>query len=78
MENKKVLILGNLTVELDRSDDPGNGTPAMVRLGHFHATYWDAVELGYLYGRGGYRNLTKRQLEWLQSIEQEIDTFVYK
>lgn len=75
----------NLRVVLDRRevfpDDPGNGTPAMVywdgARGSFSATYWCAIgEAELLNGRGGIKELTDSQLEWLDSLEHEINRFL--
>jgi hypothetical protein len=76
-----------LRIKLDSAEiwpsDPGNGTPAMVYLFGYSATYWCAADTGELtnesYSHGdGYRDLNRAQLAWLQSpaIEEEVNTFV--
>lgn len=57
-------------------DDPGAGTPAMVHLGSYSATYWCAADTGEL--DCGEYELSSAQLNWLQSeaIENEVNEFV--
>jgi hypothetical protein len=79
---KKTLERGKLRVELDKSevflDDPGRGTPAVVYHGDFSATYWCAVGEGELIDSNGYiKPLTELQIEWLDSINEDIDLFLY-
>lgn len=86
MTTKKTFEKGNLTVELDREqvfpDDPGAGTPAMVywRNGReeYSATYWCAIGEAELDGdRHGMKQLTDKQVEWLDDLNSEIDDFLY-
>ena len=71
----------NLRVELDRNevyaDDPGAGAPAIVSVanGKFSATYWCAINEGAL-ELDGYQ-LNDKQLDWLYSLEDEINEFLY-
>lgn len=71
-----------IMVELDASqvypNDPGAGTPAIV-LSHFgySATYHCALDNGELENsRGQFKKLTKRQIEWLEKIQDEVDEFL--
>ena len=59
-------------------DDPGQGTPAMVQLFDYSATYGCAADTGELSSdrHGGYRELTSAQLNWLQAQEDEVNTFI--
>lgn len=81
-DTRKVISKGNLSVILDRKqvfpDDPGQGTPAIVECGMYHATYWCAIGEGELFSdREGTKKLTQRQRDWLDSLSQEIDEFLY-
>lgn len=82
-DTKKTLRLGSskLRIELDKTqvfpDDPGAGTPAMVYLGDYSATYWCAVGEGCLDGSKGERDLTRREMEWLDQQGDIIDKFLY-
>jgi hypothetical protein len=77
----------NLVVELDKSqvfpDDPGAGTPAMVYLdtskGRHSATYWCAIGEGEVENNhtGEMKQLTEKQLEWLEVLNSEIDNFLF-
>jgi hypothetical protein len=58
-------------------DDPGQGTPAIVQLGDFGATYWYAIGTGQVYNSGWDRDLTDRQLSWLQGKEAAVNRFLY-
>lgn len=71
-------------VTLDRrevfKDDPGQGTPALVRhpMGGI-ATYWCAlgegeIELGTT---GEYLIIPHSVMEWLESLESEVSDFLY-
>tara|TARA_R100000458_G_scaffold15199_1_gene12939 strand:- start:850 stop:1095 length:246 start_codon:yes stop_codon:yes gene_type:complete len=77
----KEYSFGNLKVELDRNevypDDPGAGAPAIVSVanGKFVATYWCAINEGEL-ELGAYQ-LSDKQLDWLYSLEDEINEFLY-
>lgn len=78
----KTLSKGNLRVVLDKSqvfpDDPGQGTPAMVYCGEFSATYWCAVgESELFHDRRGAKRLTDEQVEWLESLDSELSSFLY-
>jgi hypothetical protein len=75
-----------IKIELDRgevyTDDPGAGTPAVVMLTKDHrtyfATYWCAIGEGCLDGTGGDScKLSKTQLQWLESMESEVEDFLY-
>ena len=64
-------------------NDPGNGTPAMVQFFGYSSTYWCAADTGELlgtdrWGNDDVRDLTPRQLRWLQSpeVECEVADFV--
>ena len=72
-------------VTLDRrevfEDDPGQGTPALVRhhLGGV-ATYWCAlgegeIELGTT---GEYLSIPHSVMAWLESIDPQVTEFLYK
>lgn len=62
---KKLRGPGGILLELDPSevflDNPGEGTPAMVYLGDWSATYHCAVDTGEV----EYEKLTDAQLDWL-------------
>lgn len=85
MRKTKTFRKGSLYVVLDRSqvfpDDPGAGTPAMVEYRGAYwgsATYWCAVGEGELdRGRHGMMALSDSALEWLESLEDEIEAFLY-
>src|SRR5271166_5210387 len=77
---------GNLQVVLDRrkviKDDPGADTPAMVYFNGRNracSTYWCACGEGELLNEndGGVYKLTKRQIEWLDSLDGELTEFLY-
>jgi hypothetical protein len=80
---RKHFNYGFLAVVLDRDkvvpDDPGADTPAMVYYdgGVYSATYWCAVDTGELDGARETKKLTHNQIEWLDSLEQEIEEFLY-
>lgn len=88
METTKSYKNGNLVLDLDKSqvfpDDPGNGTPAMVRLIHrgkelARASYWAAVNEEQLRrDDDSMHRITPRQLEWLESLDAELTEFLYK
>ena len=67
-----------LTIEFDEReyhhDDPGAGTPVVVRMGKHTGTYWCAVDTGEL--DGGEVTLTDAQVRWLRSKENEVDEFM--
>ena len=81
---RKTLINGALIVELDRSqvfpDDPGNGTPAMVRWRGFSATYWCAVGEEELHNwiTGEAKKLPASWVQWLGELDREITEFLYE
>lgn len=72
-----------ITIELDRGevypDDPGAGTPATVFITGVDAcaSYWCAVNEGCLEGTVRSYKLTKVQLQWLESMESEVEDFLY-
>ena len=73
---------GGILVKLDRNevypDDPGNGTPAIVQLFQYTATFWCASGEGELTDeRGQTRQLSTEQLDWLDSVENQVDQFLY-
>ena len=79
---KKSYRYGRLCLDLDKSqvfeDDPGNGTPAMVvHENEACATYWCAVNEGYLMGDDGEYRLTDNQIRWLESLEAKLQEFLY-
>ena len=75
-----------LTVVFDASEiypnDPGLGTPVMVysQQERLSATWHCAVSEGELLGGGvcGYLALSRRQSEWLQSLEPLVEKFYEK
>jgi hypothetical protein len=72
---------GGLRLKLDREevivDDPGAGTPAMVQLFQYTATYWCALGEGELEDSlGRTRQLTGRQQRWLEDQQAEVDRFL--
>lgn len=81
MSTTKEIKKGNLRLLLDRNevypDDPGAGAPAIVLTanGKYCATYWCAINEGEL-ELGGYQ-LSDKQLDWLYSLEDEINDFLY-
>ena len=80
---KKTLRNGALIVQLDRSqvfpDDPGQGTPAIVRRFGFSATYWCAQNEGVLTDSNDneYR-LSDAECRWLGGIDGEVTEFLYR
>lgn len=69
-----------LRVDLDRSqvfaDDPGMGSPAIVRWGEAHGTFHFALECAKLIGDTDDVDLSPAQLAWLQKIEGEVYEFL--
>jgi len=78
---KKAFRHGRLLVQLDKSqvfpDDPGQGTPAMIRCFEYHATYWCGVDNGLYDSEDNQLDLTPEEIDWLQSIEPTIIEFLY-
>lgn len=73
---------GGIKLVLDKRqvnpDDPGAGTPAMVRLGEASATYWCAADIGELSGRDGQIvKVNSEQYEWLVAQSVRVDLFLY-
>lgn len=77
----------NLILYLDKSqifpNDPGAGTPALVmyesgsKYGKdYCSTYWAAVSEGELLGSRDVKRLTTKQIEWLESLESEVEDFI--
>ena len=71
-----------IKIELDSTqvfpDDPGAGTPAMVYLNEYCATYWCACGEGELLSdRRGTKRLTPDQLNWLERKDEEVTNFLY-
>lgn len=73
-----------LVVELDRGqvfpDDPGQGTPAMVYRNknlcdEDNGTYWCAIGEGELSHNG--TRLSGEDMDWLLSLESQIEEFLY-
>lgn len=58
-------------------DDPGAGTPAMVILGEYSATYWYAIATGEVYTNNFDKTLSPRVLQWLEGKEKAVDRFLY-
>lgn len=80
---KKSFRFGRLLVQLDRSqvipNDPGAGTPAIVRAFDYHATYWCACGEDELMNEHGHTTrLTPAEVEWLASLDGEITDFLYR
>lgn len=82
---KRVFARGTLTLELDASEifpeDPGNGTPALIvkKIGRkeYTASYSCGVSVEELDGgRYGVYSLGPAELEWLRSLEGEVDAFL--
>jgi hypothetical protein len=71
---------GRLLVQLDKSqvfpDDPGQGTPAIVRCFQYHAPYWCAIDNGLVDRDGSYLLLTAAEVDWLMSLDGEITKFL--
>ena len=67
-----------ITIELDSrqvfADDPGAGTPALVHVGKYSATYWCALDTGEL--DGGEYMLTDRQSAWLDEQIDAVSDFI--
>ena len=84
MDNtKKILEKYGLKVILDKSqvflDNPGDGTPAMVyNRNGASATYACACGEGELenFNTGYMNQLTELQIDWLNSLENEIGDFL--
>lgn len=70
---------GDLLLVLDSAeivpDDPGAGTPAMVHLGNFSATYWWACGEGTVYGTHDV-DLSQSQINWLHAQEDLVNGFL--
>lgn len=80
--SKKSLRKGALVVQLDRSqvfpDEPGQGTPAMVRRFQYSATYWCAQNEGVLTDSDGSEwRLVDSDVQWLEDIDREVTEFLY-
>lgn len=75
-----------LVLELDSEqvlpDDPGQGTPAMIRLEsnpECCATFWCAAGEGELDSdRDGFHQLNHDQVMWLDEMQDEVDQFIEK
>ena len=73
---------GGLKVHLDASeifpDDPGAGTPALVKLRvgqkTYSASYWCAADTGEL--DCGDHQLTQNQCDWLNDIEDQVNGWI--
>jgi hypothetical protein len=79
---KKTLRFGRLVVQLDRGqvfpDDPGQGTPAIVRAFGHSATYWAAQGEGVLYDKyWAETELSEAEMNWLGEIDGEVTSFLY-
>ena len=78
MTKKTIKGPGGIRIELDSAeifpDDPGQGTPAMVYLGGYSATYWCAADTGEL--DCGEKQLSITQCNWLHEVEDEVNAFV--
>ena len=61
------------------TDDPGQGTPAMVydRSGRFSATYWYAMDKGELDGPRSSHTMPGVVAEWLSDAEDTVDAYLY-
>ncbi len=77
MNKRMILGPGGVQIELDKDqvfpDDPGNGTPAIVRYCGHTATYWCAWDTMEVDGV----DLPPRVWEWLDSKDTEINEFLY-
>lgn len=71
----KTLLVGpnGITLTLDPSeivpDNPGDGTPALVRWGDQTATYWCALDTGEV----GNKTLSNHQHAWLRFQEPLVN-----
>lgn len=76
-QTKTLLGPRGIQIDLDRGevfpDDPGNGTPALVKYRGYTATYWCAWETGEVDGV----NLPPTALEWLSKQDKKINAFLY-
>lgn len=79
--DKRTLRRGRLLVQLDRSqvfpNDPGQGTPAIVRCFEYSATYWCALDNGLMAPDGRQLLLTDAECDWLYDIDREVTEFLY-
>lgn len=70
---------GGLRLELDPAqvfpDDPGQGTPALVVLGKWSATFTCALNEGVLDGPCE-RELTNAQMAWLEKQEEYVNRYL--
>jgi hypothetical protein len=78
---RKVLTGHGLVLTLDSDeifpDDPGQGTPAMVRYGGGDATYYCAIGEGVVTdGRCVDIPLNDTQLRWLEAQEDLVNSFI--
>lgn len=73
---------GRLLVQLDRRqvfpDDPGAGTPAIIRCFQFSSTYWCGLDNGLEGPDGRHLDLTPDEVDWLMSLEPDITSFLYR
>lgn len=72
---------GGITLILDSSeifpDDPGNGTPAMVDLGDYSASFQVATqEQELMDSRGHCQSITQAQAKWLDLQSDTVDSFL--
>lgn len=81
---KKTLKFGRLKLVLDKyqvfPDDPGNGTPALIYIGENVGTYWCVQNEGEIYHdkHNYFIKLTEEEINWLWSVEDEVDKFLYR
>jgi hypothetical protein len=85
--NKSIKIFkkGNLLLVLDRSqvfpNDPGEGCPALVsyqtKRDDYCSSYNCAINEECISGACGDKHLSKSQIDWLASLEDEVEDFLY-
>lgn len=80
----KTYSRGHLTLTLDSEqifpDDPGNGTPALVKWrDEYQATYHCALDTGQLMGTGRHHgdfHLSRGDINWLDELFDTVANFL--
>lgn len=83
-ESIKIFKRGNLSLILDKSqvvpNDPGADCPALVsyqtKRDDYCSSYNCAINEGCISGACGDKHLSKSQINWLTSLEGEMEEFL--